>query len=262
VRPDGTTTYILTARNKVGERHSSLDIIVFCPDVPGPPGSPKPAAPLEPPRIDRFHISSPEIASGESTMLSWVTDHAEKVYLTIKPVGLHTLKYLETKGVISVERGELKTTPGFRPQDKVETIAGKPLATGRVFRVKPVESLQVSPQLNTQFELRAVNPLKTVTWTRTVEVQPETCTVILYELENYKGEFLSFTAGAEEIGKLNNRVSSIKIIGNCWIKVYSAPYFQATHQEFQKSVPRLRGTWIGNNAISSFRLIENQGVEQ
>ena len=276
VYPDGSTPYVLTARNKIGDRKRTITIAVRCDDVAAP------LPPPEPPRIHRFNISSPVIAPGESSVLSWTTDHAEKVYLTTRPVGIQTppsdtvpatgrnttdadvgvdTGLAETRGIVPEEQDELNMH-GFQYKEKIESIAGKPLETGRVYRVKAVDSLQVSPMISTLYELRAVNSLKTVTWTRTVEVQPKTCTVILYELENYRGDFLRFTADAAEIGNLNNRVSSIRIIGNCGIKVFSAPNFQATHQEFQKSVPRLRGTWIGNNTVSSFKLIDGKGGEQ
>ncbi|MCP5107398.1 MAG: beta/gamma crystallin family protein [bacterium] len=276
VYPDGTGPYVLTARNKVGERTRTININVRCPDVGKVPPT------LKPPRIDRFHISSTTVAPGAPTMLSWVTDHAEKVYLTIKPVGIQTppsdtvpesgrdaaAKYKgtdtdvdETRGITPLEGEELEMH-GFEPKENVEAVAGEPLDSGRVLRVKPVDSIRVSPMVSTYYELRVVNPLKTVTWTRFVDVQTEPCTVIMYELENYKGESQRFTAGSADIGKLNNRVSSIKIIGNYSVKVFSAPNFEATHQEFKKSIPRLRGTWIGNNAISSFKIINHLGVEK
>jgi hypothetical protein len=265
VRPDGSTPYVLTARNKIGERSRTITINVRCDDVPEPP------PPLKPPRIHRFHISSPMIAPGETTMLSWVTDRAEKVFLTNRPVGRYTPSsdddpgsnavLTETRRIFPEEQGELNMH-GFQQKEKIESIAGKPLETGRVFRVKAVDSIRVSPLVSTLYELRAVNRTKTVTWTRAVEVQSETCSVILYELENYRGDFQRFTNDAAEIGKLNNRVSSIKIIGNCGIQVFSASDFHATHQVFHKSVPRLRGTWIGDNTVSSFKIINPYGVGQ
>jgi hypothetical protein len=268
VRPKETTTYKLTARNKVGDRHGIIEITVRRPGAPGV------ALPLKPPRIHRFHISSPVIAPGESTVLSWVTDHAEKVYLKTKPVGttippaLTTVTTRRTGDTDTVTDTETETKTGketgtgTKPGDQVEIIAGKPLETGLVRRVKPVDSILVSPRESTFYELRAINPLKEVSWTRTVEVKPVICTVILYELENYKGEYMRLTASAADIGKMNNRVSSIEIIGHCGVKVFSAPNFKATYQELPRSVPRLRGTWIGNNTISSLKLIDRTGVEQ
>jgi hypothetical protein len=246
VQPKETTTYILKARNKVAERQSSLTVTVRSPEaeVPEPTAPP----PSEPPRIHRFHISRPVIARGESTVLTWVTDYAEKVYLTIKPVD------------VDLNIPSADTTAATH--ENSEIIAGKPLETGEVMRVKPVDSMRISPQVSTHYQLRAINPLKEVSWTRTVEVKPITCSVILYELENYKGDFMHFTTDAAKIDELDNRVSSIKIIGNCGVKVFSAPYFKATHQEFLDSVPRLRGTWIGNNTISSFKLINYPGVKK
>jgi len=244
VQPKETTTYILKARNKVAERQSNITVTVRSPEVP------EPTAPLpsEPPRIHRFHISAPVIARGESTVLTWVTDYADKVYLTIKPV--------------DVDLNIPPADPTAATHKNREIIAGKPLETGEVMRVKPVDSMRVSPRVNTRYQLRAINALKEVSWTRTVQVKPITCTVILYELENYKGEFMEFTTDAAEIGELANRVSSIKIIGNCGVKVFSARDFKATHQEFLESVPRLRGTWIGSNTISSFKLINYPGVKK
>jgi hypothetical protein len=250
VRPKETTAYKLTARNKVGDRHGIIEITVRRPGAPGV------ALPLKPPRIHRFHISAPVIAPGESTVLSWVTDHAEKVYLTTKPVGT------AVPPALTAVATRKTTGTGTKPGDPKEIIAGKPLETGLVKRVKPVDTILVSPRESTYYELRAINPLKEVTWTRTVEVKPVTCTVILYELENYKGEYMRFTTSAADIGKMNNRVSSIEIIGNCGVKVYSAPNYEATHQEFPRSVPRLRGAWIGNNTISSLKIIDQTGVEQ
>jgi uncharacterized cupredoxin-like copper-binding protein len=251
VRPQDTTVYTLTARNKTGERNCALTITVRCSQLPDVIESP----PLKPPRIYRFHISSTSIAPGESTMLTWLTDHAEKVYLTITPVEL-----IQPSPEAIAITGEKPEDPGTGTAASEEIIAGKPLETGEVIRVKSVDTLRVSPRVSTRYQLQAINPLKTLSWTRTVEVKPTTCTVILYELENYKGEFIQFTSDAAEIDKLDNRVSSIMIIGNCGVKVFSAPNFRATHQEFPSSVPRLRGTWIGNNTISSFKIINYQGV--
>lgn len=253
VRPQDTTTYTLTARNKVGERHCTLTVTVRCPELPEFPEPPS----YQPPRIHHFQISAPVIAEGESTMLTWVTDHAEKVYLTSKPVELD-----KPDAKTLAITGEKVEGPGTGSAATKEIIAGKPLDTGETIRVKPVDSLQVFPRVSTRYQLQAINPLKTLSWTRTVQVKPTTCTVILYELENYKGEFMQFTSEAAEIDKLDDRVSSIMIIGNCGVKVFSAPNFRATHQEFLTSVPRLRGTWIGNNTISSFKLINNPGVKK
>jgi hypothetical protein len=251
VRPLDTTIYRLTARNKMGDRHCDITVTVRCPELSDS------SLPLKPARIHRFHISSPVIAPGESTVLTWVTDHAEKVYLTIKTVELN-MPSAETIAITGENVEEAGTGTGASK----EIIAGKPLETGQVMRVKPVDSMEVSPQVSTRYQLRAVNRLKEVSWTRTVEVKPIPCTVILYELENYRGEFMRFTTGAAEIGEMNNRVSSIKIIGTCGVKVFSAPDFKATHQVFHASVPRLRGTWIGNNTVSSFKLIDYSGVEK
>lgn len=126
-------------------------------------------------------------------------------------------------------------------------------------RVEPLGTTEVFPQKDTPYTLRAVNPTQEVTWTRTIGVLPEACTVILYELENYRGAFMSFTTDAPEIGELNNAVSSIKLIGPCAVKVYSAPDFKATNQVFSQSIPRLRGTWIGNDTISSLRIVNRLG---
>jgi hypothetical protein len=255
VRPDGTTTYTLTARNKVGERHCKLTVTVRCPELP----ELAEPLPLKPPRIHRFHVSAPVIAPGESTVLTWVTDYAEKVYLTSKPVELD----MPSAETIAITGENVEDTgTGTAAAKKMEIIAGKPLETGQVIRVKPVDSLQVSPRVSTRYQLLAINPLKEVSWTRTVEVKSTICTVILYELENYRGDYMYITADAAEIGEMNNRVSSIKIIGNCGVKVFSASNFTATHQEFFSSVPRLRGTWIGNNTISSLKLISHPGAEK
>ncbi|UCH97237.1 MAG: beta/gamma crystallin family protein [Candidatus Aminicenantes bacterium] len=244
VRPKETTTYKLTARNKVGDRHSIIKITVRTPELP----EPDPPPPLKPPRIQRFHISAPVIAPGESTVLTWVTDYAEKVYLTIKPVDVD----------LNVQSAD--TTAAAN--ENSEIIAGKPLETGVVMRVKPVDSMRVSPNVSTHYQLRAINSLKEVSWTRTVEVKSITCTIILYELENYRGDYMLFTTDAAKIYEMDNRVSSIKIIGNCGVKVFSAPNFKATHQEFLESVPRLRGTWIGNNTISSLKIINYPGAKK
>ncbi len=254
VRPKETTTYKLTARNKVGDRHGIIKITVRSPEKPEP--TPPPS---EPPRIHRFHISVPVIARGESTVLTWVTDYADKVYLTIKPVDVDL--NIPPADPTATTHENVEDTDTKTASSK-EIIAGKPLETGEVMRVKPVDSMRVSPRVSTHYQLRAINPLKEVSWTRTVEVKPSTCSVILYELENYKEEFMHFTTDAAEIGKLDNRVSSIKIIGNCGVKVFSAANFKATHQVFLESVPRLRGTWIGDNTISSFKLINYQGVKK
>ena len=192
-------------------------------------------------------------------MLTWVTDYAEKVYLTSKPVELD----MPSAETIAITGENVEDTgTGTAAAKKMEIIAGKPLETGQVIRVKPVDSLQVSPRVSTRYQLLAINPLKEVSWTRTVEVKSTICTVILYELENYRGDYMYITADAAEIGEMNNRVSSIKIIGNCGVKVFSASNFTATHQEFFSSVPRLRGTWIGNNTISSLKLISHPGAEK
>ena len=247
VRPADTTTYRLVARNQAGDRTSELNVMVRCDDDISPTVDP------DPPSIHRFHISSPVIAPGESSVLSWVTDHAEKVYLTAKTQGTGTTPPAPAAQVQPSQSGNPTPT---------RVIAGKPLTGGLTKRVNPIDSMEVSPRETTFYQLRAVNLLKEVLWTRTVEVNPQACTVILYELENYKGRSVRFTGNAAEIGKMNNNVSSVRIIGNCAVKVFSAPRFQATHQEFTRSVPRLRGTWIGNNTISSIKLIQQPGVKQ
>ncbi|HLP59196.1 MAG TPA: peptidase inhibitor family I36 protein, partial [Candidatus Deferrimicrobium sp.] len=170
---------------------------------------------------------------------------------------------LVTKETIPSYRGLY----GVDPQEvnskiPLEIIAGKPLETGTVVPVKPVDSIQVTPRVSTRYELRVIHPLKRLSWTRSVEVNTELYTVLLYEYENYKGEFMRFTTDAPDIGHMSDRVSSIKIIGNCGVRVYSAPGFAAAHQEFPISVPSLRGTWIGNDTISSLKIIPSRGVEQ
>lgn len=258
VRPGETTTYKLTARNKVGDRHNTVIVLVRCPDEEPPP-------PTDPPTIHRFHISSTKIAPGEPTVISWVADHADKVYLITKTVA-GQIPSLDSSAVTGKEAAadypELFEFDPLEVKSKIpiEVIAGKPLETGTVKRVKPVDSIQVSPRVTTLYEIRAINPLKQVSWTRSVEVRAGICTVVLYEFENYRGEFMRFTADAATIGSMNNRVSSIKIIGNCGVKAYSIPNFRGTHQEFPRSVPRLRGTWIGNNTISSLKIIAHTGV--
>ncbi len=276
VRPGETTTYKLTARNKAAERHNTLIVTVRG------PGEEEPAPPPKPPQIHRFQVSSPVIAPGEPTLISWVTDHADKVYLTVKTSGINlppsvtgaaTQVPKPAKPTEPTETG--KETAEKKPgesadkqdtaagqEDAKEIIAGRPLQTGKETRVKPVDSLQVSPRVTTLYQLRAVNALKEIVWTRTVTVKPWENTVFLYELENYKGDYMRFTSGAADIGKMNNRVSSIRVFGNCGVKVFSAPNFQATYQEFRQSVPRLRGTWIGNDTVSSFKIIDQSGAEQ
>jgi hypothetical protein len=95
-----------------------------------------------------------------------------------------------------------------------------------------------------------------------VVVKTVPCTIELYEYENYTGESMRFTDDTANIGTMNTRVSSIKITGNCSVRVYSAPGFKATQQEFYQSIPSLRGTWIGNHTISSLEIIPFSGGEK
>jgi hypothetical protein len=205
VSPAETTTYTLTAKNTVGERQKQITVRVPKPEPVEP--EPEPHKPPPPPKINRFLTTPPVIGVGQLSQLSWVTEHAQAVYLN----------------------GE---------------------------RVKPVDSRQVFPQQTTGYELKAVNETGTTSWTRTVEVKPARCTIILYELENYTGASEEYTLDSPEIGELDNAVSSVKIIGDCAVRVYSAPNYKGIHQVFTQSIPRLRGTLIGNNNISSLKLVD------
>ncbi len=207
VAPEETTTYTLVVKNQIGERQKKLTIQLPKKSVPTPE---KPEDPSHPPKINEFLVTPLEIGNGQSSILHWVTENADQVFLDDK-------------------------------------------------RVDSVGSYEVFPKKTTYYEIKAVNEVKTVTWRRAVVVKPTPCTVILYGLENYKGESREFTTDALDIGSLDNAVSSIKIIGNCAVKVYSAPNFKATYQVFTRSIPRLRGSWIGNNTISSLKIIKNYG---
>lgn len=123
-------------------------------------------------------------------------------------------------------------------------------------RVNPVGSKKVFPQETTSYELRVVDQDgDEYCWPRTVEVKPNTCTVILYELENYRGDYEEFTEDSPDIGGLNNDVSSIRIIGDCSVKVYSGNRYKAIHQIFSRNIPKLRGTLVGNDNVSSLKII-------
>jgi hypothetical protein len=211
VSPKETTTYTLVAKNTVGERRKNITIKVPKPEPVEPEPKPKPHKPPPPPKINRYLTTPPVIAVGQTSILSWVTEHAEAVYLNEE-------------------------------------------------RVKPVDSLKVFPQKTTKYELKAINETGTVSWTRIIEVKLSRCTVIVYELENYAGIYEEYTMDCPEIGGLNNGVSSIKIIGDCAVKVYSAPGYKGHHQVFVRSVPRLRGTLIGNNNISSLKFVNKYEV--
>lgn len=122
--------------------------------------------------------------------------------------------------------------------------------------VKPLGTKKVFPQETTSYELRVVDQDgDEYCWPRTVEVKPNTCTIILYELENYRGDYEEFTEDSPDIGGLNNDVSSIRIIGDCSVKVYSGNRYKAIHQVFSKNVPSLRGTLVGNDNVSSIKII-------
>ncbi|MCP5049034.1 MAG: hypothetical protein GY940_17825 [bacterium] len=123
-------------------------------------------------------------------------------------------------------------------------------------QVQPFGEEDVLPGRTTKYELKAVNETGEVTWIRTIEVLSAPCTVILYEYENYRGDSIAFSIDSPKLGRLDNKVSSIRIIGNCRAKVYSAPNYKATRQEFNASVSRLRGSWIGNNNVSSVKIIK------
>lgn len=212
VAPHETTTFVLVAKNQVGERQRRITI-----NVPTPPGGEpkeKPGEPREPPpppKINRFLTTPAEIAAGQTSTLEWVTEHAAAVYLNQE-------------------------------------------------RVKPVGSKKVFPELTSEYELKVINETGEASWTRTVEVRSALCTVILYELENYLGAFEEFTFDSPGIVELDNKVSSLKIIGDCAVRVYSAPKYKGIHQVFTQSVPRLRGTLIGNNNISSLKLVDKYEV--
>jgi len=129
--------------------------------------------------------------------------------------------------------------------------------------VNPVGSRKVFPQVTTSFELKVVDhDGDEYCWPRTVEVKPNTCTIILYELENYRGDYEEFSEDSPDIGGLNNDVSSIRIIGDCSVKVYSGNNYKAIHQVFSKSIPRLRGTLIGNDNVSAIKIIRAKWNKQ
>ncbi len=198
VKPDITTTYTLTATNPIGKRLKQITVeIVKDPDPPK-----EPAKPL----INQFLTEPDEIAYGQASRLSWVTQNADAVYLD---------------GV----------------------------------RVESVGFKFVAPTKNSAYKLKVVNPKGAYDWSRTVLVSPR-YKVILYELENYRGAFEEISADSPYLGELDNDVSSIRIIGNCSVRVFSDDDFKATTQDFDKSIPRLRGTWIGNDTISSIRIID------
>ncbi|NIM17451.1 MAG: hypothetical protein GTO45_36020 [Candidatus Aminicenantes bacterium] len=212
VAPHETTTFVLVAKNQVGERQRRITI-----NVPTPPGEePKekpgePRVPPPPPKINRFLTTPPEIAAGQTSILEWVTEHAAAIYLNQE-------------------------------------------------RVKPVGSKKVFPQQTSEYQLKVINESGEASWTRTVEVRSARCTVILYELENYLGDVEEFTFDSPGIVELDNKVSSLKIIGDCAVRVYSAPKYKGIHQVFTQSVPRLRGTLMGNNNISSLKLVDKYEV--
>jgi hypothetical protein len=212
VAPHETTTFVLVARNQVGERQRRITI-----DVPAPPGEEpeeKPGEPREPPpppKINRFLTTPAEIAAGQTSILEWVTEYAAAVYLNQE-------------------------------------------------RVKPVGSKKVFPEQTGEYRLKVINETGEASWTRTVEVRSARCTVILYELENFLGAFEEFTFDSPGIVELDNKASSLKIIGDCAVRVYSAPKYKGIHQVFTQSVPRLRGTLIGNNNISSLKLVDKYEV--
>ncbi len=106
-----------------------------------------------------------------------------------------------------------------------------------------------------RFMLKAVDYAGiAVTWNRTVEVF-ERPTVILYELENYCGQSEQCSADTPVLTRVQNAVSSIKIIGNCTVTVYSAPHYRGTQMELNRSTTSLRGSWIGSNAIASLKIV-------
>lgn len=211
--------YTLVVRNKVGERQRSITIT-----VPQPPPEPEPVKPGPPPKppeapkVVSFRMTSTEIAIGQGATLNWVVSaDAAEVYLI-------------TKNKLQKEIARI--------------------------RVNQVGSQDVFPQKTAFYTVKAENITGEDTWTRKLEVYPTECTVILYDLENYAGEFSMYTVDAPQLIKLDNAVSSIKIIGDCRVRVFSAPHFKATRQDFVKSIPKLLGTWIGDNTISSIQIFK------
>lgn len=123
-------------------------------------------------------------------------------------------------------------------------------------RVNPSGSKTVSPSSPRVYTLKALNiDGKADTWPRKIDVRPVPCTIILYQLENYRGDSLECTTDTPDIGPLHHRVSSIRIIGDCSAKVYSGRNYSATSMIISESAPKLRGSWIGNHAIASLRFI-------
>jgi hypothetical protein len=277
VFPSRTTFYTLVVVNKAGVKVKKKVRVGV----------------LVPPEIISFTATDKVIAKGDTTILNWNTEEATKVTLNGEQVAPDFSMEVAPKKVTTYELkvenpmasrikkltikllGEGEAPPPENvPPPKINRFLTMPpeIGIGQTCmihwvtenakfvyldgeRVEPVGSREVFPKETSNFQLKAVNGEEVATWTRTVDVRPVPCTVILYEFENFKGRAYEFTTDGPEIGDLNDIVSSIKIIGNCSVMAYSAPGFKGNHQVFRKSIPSLRNTLVGNNSISSFKLI-------
>lgn len=287
IYPAASMTFTLVAFNKAGAKtQRKIKIKV-----------------LLPPKIDYFKTNQKLIDPGETAILSWKIEEADDITLDDKPMQSfysmevapeETTKYTlvaknqigKRVGTVEVKIREKKPEPEKPKPPKILRFHIEPLEIGlgqettlswetentcEVFLngelVTDENPAIRKPKKDKKYTLTARNSLgETVEWNRSVRVRSSPCTVILYELEHFRGETIEVDFDVDNLDlltsdngvKLNNAVSSIRIIGDCSVKVYSAPYFKATFQVFKKSTPKLRGTWIGNNTISSLIIEKNE----
>jgi Beta/Gamma crystallin len=277
-RKSDTYTYTIVAVNRLGKKAvKKIDLKVW-----------------ETPQIKSFSASPKEIKPGGTVTLSWTTKGAVQTFLdevqtspnfTTQVTPTKTTTYtLKVSNKLGERKSNVKVTviqpktiikPGPIKPPQINRFLATPVVIARgesvtlswvtqyarkVFlddkQVALLGSKEVCPEKTTIYTIKACNSLNTTQWERKIEVIDDSCTIFLYELENYNGKPTIITTDTAQLDEFDNSVSSIKIIGRGSVIVYSAPNFKATRQEFSQSMPSLRGTWIGNNTISSIKVIK------
>jgi hypothetical protein len=92
---------------------------------------------------------------------------------------------------------------------------------------------------------------------RSAQAQDFACTA--YDGPNYRGESWGLPAGGGAgRSKLNNRISSFRIVRGCYVVAFTAADYQGDSRRFEGNVPRLAVSW--NNEVTSWQCNCGSGV--